>query len=344
MANSFKTLTEDDKATTRTLLHEAIPITGSVLSGTYATKSEGGSTSNIKTYAHGLFESVYDFPFLSSSANHIFDITAGYSSDSALSASANEQNADKINMYNEMAHTLMPKDINGQIQKFDEDGNVSAGGAKINEAFFVTFSRALNKDEIKKGSFSFDAYLDGTIAAISNLSDLNDSHAQNDFRVNSPAGEYATIKNGSTNVGLLYYQAGIAVLTASVFGGEFGRADHTYTTTTVDDAFASGTIDELAEGLRHRIEDIDYNNSIELNSSIYFCRARNNEFNYSANPTYTSGSQIVVKSKESDLPVSYITTVGLYSPDNELMAVAKTSEPIQKNPSNEVNLKVRLDY
>ena len=78
MATTFKTFLNNDIATTRTLLHEAIPITGSIVSGTYADE-------NIKNYAHGMFQSVYDYPFLSSSAYHIFDITCGFSSDSALS-------------------------------------------------------------------------------------------------------------------------------------------------------------------------------------------------------------------------------------------------------------------
>ena len=43
-------------------------------------------------------------------------------------------------------------------------------------------------------------------------------------------------------------------------------------------------------------------------------------------------------------PISYITSVGLYSPDNELLAVAKVSEPLKKDPSNELTLRVRLDY
>mgnify|MGYP003123519365 FL=1 len=76
MATTFKTLTSNDVSTTRTLLHEAIPITGSIVSGTYA------SDGNIKNYSHGMFQSVYDYPHLSSSANHIFDITVGYDANS----------------------------------------------------------------------------------------------------------------------------------------------------------------------------------------------------------------------------------------------------------------------
>ena len=99
MATSFKTLEDKDSVVTRNLLHEAIPITGSIVSGTY--------TGNIKNYSHGMFQSVYDYPFLSSSANHIFDLTCGYSAQSGLSSSTSNMNAKKINIYNEMAQVLV---------------------------------------------------------------------------------------------------------------------------------------------------------------------------------------------------------------------------------------------
>ncbi len=89
-----------DDTTTRTFLHEVIPITGSIISGTYVT---GDTENNIKNYVHGMFQSVYDYPYLSSSANHIFDITAGYTAASSLSASTSTQNAKKINMFNEFS-------------------------------------------------------------------------------------------------------------------------------------------------------------------------------------------------------------------------------------------------
>ena len=51
MATTYKTFLNNDVTTTRTLLHEAIPITGSIVSGTY-------SDSNIKEYTSDLFEGV----------------------------------------------------------------------------------------------------------------------------------------------------------------------------------------------------------------------------------------------------------------------------------------------
>ena len=71
MATSFKSFLNNDVTSTRTLLHEAIPITGSIVSGTYnnpAVVYTGSNADfNIKNYSHGLFQSVYDYPFLSSS-------------------------------------------------------------------------------------------------------------------------------------------------------------------------------------------------------------------------------------------------------------------------------------
>ena len=83
-----------DVTNTKTILHEVIPLTGTIVSGTY-------SDENIKNYTHGMFQSVYDYPYLSSSANHIFDISVGYDESSTLSASTNVQNNKKINMYNQ---------------------------------------------------------------------------------------------------------------------------------------------------------------------------------------------------------------------------------------------------
>jgi len=340
MATTFKTITANDVTNTRTLLHEAIPLTGTIASGTY-------NDENIKEFSHGMFQSVYDYPYLSSSANHIFDVTHGYSSVSALSGASSVQNSKKINIYNQMASVLVGHDAVGSIQRFDQDGNIAAGGTKLNEAFFLNFSRLLSKDEIKKDTFRMSFLTGGTPDARTDTLTIGDYGASTSYLVNSPAGEYAVLytssatPNANSGVGLLYYQAGVAVLTGSIFDGDMGPG----VTSGSYDALATGSnINVMADSIRNRLVDIDFNNTVELNSTIYFCRANHNEFNYSANPTYLSSSQIRVKNTTSDNPVSYITTVGLYSSDNELLAVAKLSEPLKKDPNTELTIRVRLDY
>jgi hypothetical protein len=336
MASIFKTFSPDDKALTTTSLHEVIPITGTIVSGTY-------SDLNIKNYAHGMFQSVYDYPYLSSSANHVFDITVGYSSNSALSGASATQNAKKINIYNEFAKILVQPDITGSIQDFDTDGNISGGGTKMRECLFLSFSRLLIKDEIKKGSVALTFLTGGTWASPTDAYTVYDAGAVTDYKVNSPAGEYGLLYSNSAGtgnpIGHVYYQTGIAVLTASIFDGNFAITDE-----TIDAILTGSEISGAADGLRNRTQNLQYNNTTELNSTIYFCRASSNEFNYSSNPTYLSGSQVVVKNTRTDTPVSYATTVGLYSSDNVLLAVAKLSEPLKKDPTNELTLRVRLDY
>ncbi len=377
MATSFKNFLNNDVTTTRTLLHEAIPVTGSLVSGTYndpAIKLTGsGAENNIKNYSHGLFQSVYDYPFLSSSANHIFDVTVGYSNTSTLSASSNTQNADKINIYNQMAQLLAGHDISGSIREFDQDGQYPAG-TKLKECIFVNFARLLQKDEVKKGSFSLNLGVSGSFMSggagsteFGELLTITDTNAATSYKVNSPAGEYAILfatgatTPADTKVGLLYYQAGVAVLTASVMlgkgtdainafvsGGLGGGSDaiqFTPSGQTINQALTDVSISGSCDSFRHRFFDLDFNNTTELNSTIYFCRAGHNEFNYSSNPTYINDtSQIRVKNSSLDQPVSYVTTVGLYSADNELLAVAKLSEPLKKTPDTELTLRVRLDY
>ena len=117
MADSaYKVLDENDRVTTRTLLHEAIPITGTIVSGTYGTFPD---EHNIKNFSHGMFQSVYDYPYLSSSANHIFDITVGVSTQSGLYATSNTQYKKKKNIYNQMAQVLVGYDKTGSIMQFD---------------------------------------------------------------------------------------------------------------------------------------------------------------------------------------------------------------------------------
>lgn len=355
MASVFKTFLNNDIVSTRTLLHEAIPITGSILSGTY-------SENNIKNFTHGHFQSVFDFPIASSSANHLFDITFGYSAQSGLSSSTNTQNAKKINIYTQLAQVLAGHDATGSILEFDQDGNILAGGNKLREVFFLNFSRLLYKDEIKKGSFSL--VLGGQTDyndVFSALLTITDAGAQNDFRVNSPVGEYGILTASAGNafsgsglsgsLGLIFYQAGIAVITASAFIGTASlggvlEQDAIMDTgsNTILDFMTGSTISGSANALRHRIQNVSFNNTTELNSTFHFCRINNNDFNYSSNPTYVSGSKIRVKNNTLDAPVTYITSVGLYSADNELLAVAKLSEPLKKDPTNELNLRVRLDY
>jgi len=365
MASSFKAINNNDVTRAQTKLHESIPITGSIVSGS----AYLGTDLNIKKYAHGMFQSVYDYPFLSSSANHIIDVTTGFAPDAPISASvysvSMSMRSKKNDIYNELAQMLAGYNTTGSINKLDVSGNFGSTVAvdKMNDVFVLNFARLLTKDEIQKvdgGGFNLSLGVSASYRnAFDKLAKVFDKDGTNS-KQNSPAGEfnvlYITGSNSTGSVGwptgydrpcgLLFYQAGVALITASVFQTDFFGVDcdmnsaGTHTTALL----VTGTIDANCDAFRHRINNISFTNTTELNSTIYFCRANHTEFNYSSNPTYLSSSQIRVKTLTTDNPVSYATTVGLYSDDNALMAVAKVSEPLKKTPAEEYTLRVRLDY
>ena len=367
-----------DITSTKTLLHEALPLTGTIYkfgTGSYIDE-------NIKNFSHGQFQSVYDYPYLSSSANHIFDLALGYDETSILSSSTSIQNSKKINMYNQMTQVLLgySKDTGEVVQKFESDLNINNDDNYMKEVFFVNFSRLLTKDQVKKGSFSMKvatgSWADATTAgAVLTLTDVSASDTGGTAAV--LGGEYgvlyisdgpATTRLGTAAVGNIFYQAGIAVLTASLFvndgtsvaddvtgSGAFSSSigvgifseqdgDLQQNVKNVWQTMTGSTISASCNALRHRIADISFNNTTEINSNIYFCRVPWNRYNYSTNPTYVSGAQIQVKSLASDTPIAYVTTVGMYNSAGELLATAKLSEPLRKDPTNELTLRVRLDY
>jgi hypothetical protein len=83
----------------------------------------------------------------------------------------------------------------------------------------------------------------------------------------------------------------------------------------------------------------------QIASTHYFVRLRNTQYNYSNNPTFFNPDNGVITIPEfrSD-PKVYITTVGLYNQQNELLAVAKLSKPVRKSFEEELLLRIRLDF
>jgi len=103
---------------------------------------------------------------------------------------------------------------------------------------------------------------------------------------------------------------------------------------------ARSMVDTLNRGAQFTI-----NSQEDLSSEFVFCRAKNSEYNYSANPSFISSSTGAVLFPEFiNNPTTYITTVGLYNISQELLAVAKLSRPLEKNFTKELLVRVKLDF
>ncbi len=72
--------------------------------------------------------------------------------------------------------------------------------------------------------------------------------------------------------------------------------------------------------------------------------------NYSNNPTFTydntsaSTTGMIKNECFKHDPVTYITTVGLYNNNRDLLAIAKLSKPLKKTPDTDLLIKIRLNW
>ncbi len=302
-------------------------------------------------------------------ANPTFDITFGRSSETT--GESTDLQIEK-NIYNQFAKVLVGYNADNTIKKFD------VSGSELHNAYFISFPRRDMKDRIKQGSVELNFIT-------ASGGDVNYKLVDNDGSgvkvYESPTGYYSYLyvtgsdttsqdtidASSQKEQGLIFYEAGVAVISPYIYSSYVANANpsssNTYinenilgvsntdpaivsgSTGTIADIIVSGTIKDNCVMLGEHIYGVKYSSITELNSTVYFCRAFNHEFNYSSNPTFLSGSEIVVKGGDPEVPTrTYVTSVGLYSDDNQLLAVAKLSEPIVKSPENEFIAKVRIDY
>ena len=93
---------------------------------------------------------------------------------------------------------------------------------------------------------------------------------------------------------------------------------------------------------------VTFQNITTINSTLVFCEAAADEFNYSSNPTFTddNGRVVVIDqgAETTQDTFTFVTTIGLYDAADNLLGVAKLSRPVEKNNQKKLSFRVRLDY
>jgi len=81
-----------------------------------------------------------------------------------------------------------------------------------------------------------------------------------------------------------------------------------------------------------------------VSSRYFFTRIKNGEFNYTTNPSIIDTNGNLLYTTLIDNPQTFVTTVGMYNDNNELLAVAKLSKPLVKDFTKEALIRIKLDY
>jgi hypothetical protein len=83
----------------------------------------------------------------------------------------------------------------------------------------------------------------------------------------------------------------------------------------------------------------------DLNQTTYYCRMYHNEYNFTSNPSFIqSGSQLgdIIPDMVGD-PTTFVTGIGLYNSNQEMVAVAKLNQPQKKDYNTEITVAAKLD-
>mgnify|MGYP001219147676 FL=1 len=134
--------------------------------------------------------------------------------------------------------------------------------------------------------------------------------------------------------------------------GKSGNPDAKF----IPDLFVSASIDDIVDHLAScrfssgSLTAATFQNKTSINSTLYFARANADEFNYSSNTTFldTNGNINVIdaaaRQDNSQRSFAFVTKVGLHDAEGNLLAVAKLSRPVEKNPEKDITFRVRLDF
>ena len=164
---------------------------------------------------------------------------------------------------------------------------------------------------------------------------------ENEATINS------TVSSGDVGFGLFYPDRGIIILSPAALEDAVGNVNVNGASVSI-----AGSASTSAEQENHKIlvnainvgGDFQARRTENVSTQHFFVRATNREFNYSNNPTYVNANGTFVESTFETDPQTYITTIGLMNDANEMIAVAKTSQPIQKSFEKEVFIKVKLSF
>ena len=153
--------------------------------------------------------------------------------------------------------------------------------------------------------------------------------------------------SGDVGFGLFYPDRGIIVLSPAALEDSVGNVGVNGSEVSI-----AGSLSVSAEQENHKLlvnsidlgADFQARRTENVSTQHFFVRATNREFNYSNNPTYVNTNGTFAETTFETDPKTYITTVGLLNDANELIAVAKTSQPIEKSFDKEVLIKVKLSF
>lgn len=307
------------------------------------------------------YTNVYDTGSNVSNSDIYFSLTYGHYAGSGSSTfDTSSVNGSLIfptqAIYNQYRNLILtPADIKFTFQ-------TGSGLIDSDDIYVISFRSAKYKDRLDPGQFEIT--LSGS-AGVTTL--IDDSRYNPKATAESGGKRYNLIRGkltsgvdstGYEGLGTMYPDLGMIVLNPSKLNELVGSVNG-YPLNNPTSSLWNGGFARMQNLLFESIKLGGNNRSMTARVTEYvaarhfFVRVKNQEYNYSNNPTFVISSdesptnpQDVGKLRFTDFytnPKVYITTVGLYNESNDLVAVAKLSQPLLKDFTNECLIKIKID-
>jgi len=233
-----------------------------------------------------------------------------------------------------------------ETQNFSFDN----GQNTAEQIYVVNISRARYKQSINPGSLNI-ALRSGSATNIIYLTDDSNTTSLTRFIgenrifyiISGSNGNAYTSSAATTYYGIMLPDLGIIILDASGSLSPYIQAANLSTSLVnnhlkIFNSISSGSSVGLsAYGFSLRSQET-------VSSRFFFTRIKNSEFNYTTNPSIIDANGNLLYTTLIDNPQTFITTVGMYNDNNELLAVAKLSKPLVKDFTKEALIRIKLDY
>ncbi len=288
-----------------------------------------------------------DDPSVDSSAVQ-FSVAYGHALGSGSSNLGTQENPASLAIYSQYRNLLLEKNSTRFI---------TAGSGSTDSIYVINVKRNRVKERLDEGNFelpladiaSRPTNATGSVTVGSSIVTLIDDSSIASATIGVSGRVYNIVSgslsdgvfNSSSPVyyGLFYPDYGVMVLDGKMLDQQLAFDTNITSNSEGSNHFALfHAVSGSGIGFQAR-------NSQQITSANYFVRVKNGQYNFSNNPSYTTGNDgLIAQSTFIGDPKSYITTIGLYNERNELLAVAKMSKPLLKSFSREQLIRVKLDY
>ena len=228
-----------------------------------------------------------------------------------------------------------------ETQNFTFDGGTNTA----TDIFVISVARGQYKQALHPGTFNLKLTNGGAnifLTDDSNTTSLTRFAGENRvyYIISGSDGSPYEAGTETTIYGMMLPDLGTIILNAS---GSNSVQSYVASTDFVTTASAVNNHQKLVNSIRTG-GSFKLQSEEVVSSRYFFTRVKNSEFNYTTNPSIIDDNGNIIYTTLINNPQTYVTAVGLYNDNNELLAVAKLSKPLTKDFTKEALIRIKLDY